>query len=328
VASADQLTIMGRSIDRLVTVEMRLGEYSRGVAAKLHAAALAAQDAPSLSLLAAQRLQARVAPGDAVLVVTGAGHAEHMPAGETDGPLGAAGLARALQRGLDARPVLLTAAPYAPPVEASLHALGLGDLAVLPLASDAQAIGYVERHAPAAVVSIETLTANRAGVAHTASGMAATDEQPHAAALIDAARERGVLTVGIGDNGNEAGYGLIEAAVREHKPFGDVCRCPCGGGIASATVTDVLVTGNVSNWAAYGVEAMLAALLGEPDVLHGAAEEAAMLDGALAAGAIDGSTGRPVPLVDGTGLEVQQAVLTMLRAIVENGLAEPPGRRF
>jgi hypothetical protein len=146
--------------------------------------------------------------------------------------------------------------------------------------------------------------------------------------LVEQARRQSALSIGIGDNGNEIGFGLIEKAVREVKPYGDKCQCSCGMGIASAIETDVLVSANISNWGAYGVEAMLAALLGVPALLHSAETETAMLEAAVDAGALDGSTGGKRMAVDGCGLDVQQAELTMLRAILENGLADPPRRPF
>jgi hypothetical protein len=228
--------------------------------------------------------------------------------------------------------VLVTAPDYAPPAEAAFAAAGLSDVEVLPLGCDdraaQQTAEYLSRLQPAAVISIETLAPNTVGTAHTASGLPASGERPRVETLIAAARDRGVLTIGMGDNGNEAGCGVIEPAVREHKPYGDVCRCPCGGGIATAVSTDVLVVANISNWAAYGVEAMLAASLGDPELLHDVLVEKEMLEAAVDAGAIDGSTGRPLIAVDGTDLGVQQAVLTILRSIVDNGLSQPPGRPF
>jgi hypothetical protein len=331
-ATDRQLTIMGRSVDRATTVEMRLGVYSRGVAADLYGAALEAQGGAPLSLLAASRLHGAVGKGDTVLIATGAGHVVHMPAGETDGPLGAVALGRILERGLGAVPVFVTAAEYAAPLEAAAEAAGLETVSILHVSSDERAVaecaGFLDRHRPAAVVSVETLSPNAAGVSHTASGMATSEVRPRIEELFYEAARRGVPTVGVGDNGNEIGFGLVEPAVRALKPFGDVCRCDCGAGIASAVATDVLVAANISNWGAYGIEAMLAALLGDPGLIHDGEIERRMLERSVEAGAIDGSTGKKLEAVDGSDLAVQQALLTFLRAIVANGLSEPPNRPF
>ncbi len=49
-------------------------------------------------------------------------------------------------------------------------------------------------------------------------------------------------------------------------PSGSGCRCECGGGMATVVETDVLVTATMSNWGCYGIEAMLAFLLGSVDL--------------------------------------------------------------
>jgi hypothetical protein len=327
-----QLEFIGRSVDRQVTVEMRLGAYSRGVAAKLYDAALAAHDVPSLTLHAARVLRDRVGVGDIVMLASGAGHNTQLPAGETDGPLGVAALARTLHLGLGARPIFISAPEYAPPIGAAAAAAGLPNAEVLPLPpsddSPIRAREYIDRLSPAAVIVVEVLAPNHIGVAHTASGLLATEERARIEDLIAAARAANILTIGVGDNGNEIGFGVIEAAVREHKPYGNLCRCPCASGIASAISTEVLVAANISNWGAYGVEAMLAALLQDPSLLHNGVLEQQMLDAAVGAGARDGSTGKSIPAVDGAPLEVHQALLRILHAIVENGLTEPPDRGF
>jgi thiamine pyrophosphate-dependent acetolactate synthase large subunit-like protein len=74
--------------------------------------------------------------------------------------------------------------------------------------------------------------------------------------------KEGVLTVGIGDGGNEIGMGNIYDTVRKVVPYGDQCKCPAKCGIADSTLVDVTVVATVSNWGAYGIEACLAALSG------------------------------------------------------------------
>ncbi len=326
-----QLSVMASAADRLASVEMRLGSYSRGVAVPLYEAARAAQGGVSLSLLAATTLHDAAAPGRSVVIATGAGHPTYMPAGETDGPLGAVALARALQRGYGVKAVFATASLYELPLRAAAEVAGLDAVSILPVGEEteaaAEAAACLDRHQPLAVVAVEALAPNAAGIAHTASGLAAID-RPALEELVREAARRGIVSIGIGDNGNEIGFGLIESDIRRIKPFGDCCNCPCRAGIASAVATDILVAANVSNWGAYAVTAMLAALSGDPTVLHTPDLERRMLEAAVEAGACDGSTGSVIPYVDGSGLDVQQAVLTLLAAIVENGLIEPPSRPF
>lgn len=178
-------TIACANIDRLITVEMRRSDYSRGVIAKLHAAAQAAQGEAPLSLLGARFLQEKVVAGRVVLITTGAGHPDYLPAGETDGPPGAAVLAR-LVTALGGVPILLTEAAYVNNMAATALAAGLGlrspevaqriawTTAVLPLSAGADAQAEAEallaRFDPSLLISIEKLGPNAAGIAHSASG--------------------------------------------------------------------------------------------------------------------------------------------------------------
>ena len=90
--------------------------------------------------------------------------------------------------------------------------------------------------------------------------------------------------------------------------------------MATITKTDVLVISSISNWGAYGTVACLAWLLGDPSLIPDPADERRVIEQCALQGASDGMTGLPIPYVDGTPLEVQMAILTMLRTIVVNGL--------
>jgi hypothetical protein len=71
--------------------------------------------------------------------------------------------------------------------------------------------------------------------------------------LFKAARQRGVLTIGVADPGNEIGMGAIADTVKRRLlPYGAKCQRPCAGGVADATEVDVVVPGTCSNWSAYG----------------------------------------------------------------------------
>ena len=117
--------IFGEHVDRLVTIEMkRPGIPSRGVILPLYDAARRVQKRP-LTLVAAEKLKENVAPGNYVLIATGSGKAPWRPAGETDGPLGAVSLARAIKLGLGGRPCFVAGEPYMPPVAAASDAAGI-----------------------------------------------------------------------------------------------------------------------------------------------------------------------------------------------------------
>src|SRR5262249_51089250 len=123
-----------------------------------------------LSTLAARKLIARVNDGDTVLIATGAGVPPNLPFGETDGPPGAAVLARPLAIGLGANTVLLCEPSHIGPVSAvvdlirgTLSDRGSITARALPAGSSAGVDEVASRvieevydhHRPVAVVFVE-----------------------------------------------------------------------------------------------------------------------------------------------------------------------------
>ncbi len=334
--TAEQFDLMGRHIDRLVTVEARISPTSRNVIVQLYEAACVAQGGGPLSMLAARQILQHLGPGKTVFLTTGAGDPRYLPAGETDGPPGVAALALAIHAATGAVPILFTEEPFVENLAATTLAVGLGirepkyalntgfTTAVLPLAHDdtaeKQAADYLDAYRPSMVISIEKLGPNPAGVAHTSTGTPTAGDRARAECLFDEAAKRGIPSLGIGDNGNELGFGLIPEAVAKYKPN--------GAKLCTRVKTDVLVPANTSNWGAYAVEAALAALTGRPEIMHTAEIERRMIDACVATHGADGSTGRHILQVDGMPAEVSCAIVTMLGCIVRNGLVTGFRRAF
>ena len=277
---------------------------------------------------AALALAGRVRPGDRVWVITGLVVPGAIPRGETDGPPGAGVLARALAAGLGARVLLLAEAPVLPVVTATLAALARAErggppwrqacrTAAFPRRARAAAlwIGRRFRHPPRAVVAVEKLGPNARGVVHTAAGLDVTAAQARTEVLFGAARRRGSLTVGVGDRGNEVGFGAAAARLAAAGGMG-ACACPCRSSIACTVAADRPVAAATSNWGAYGTAAALAILAGNPRLLHSPAAEVAMLDSCVRAGAVDGITRRSAPTVDGISLAAQVALVRRLQSLV------------
>lgn len=330
--------VIAEYVDRLCTVEMRPagGNLPRGVIHRLYDAARAGAGKP-LTLALAEALHERVGPGDRVLLLTGAGGPPVLPRGEVDGLLGAAALARALHLGRGAEVVVLTEDRVEEPIRAACTGAGLNfrrldgpemqhavAFVAMPTDDDeckAQAAELLDT-SPAAVVAIEKLSPNREGVIHGATGLEYHDSHAKAHHLVEGARERGILTGGIGDGGNEIGFGVIADAVREVMPAGDKCQCPCNGGSAAAVATDHLVVAAISNWGAYGVAAMLGWLVGDRGVLVDADDLERMLRATVDAGAYDGALGRPVLCDDGVPLEAHRSMIMMLHSVLEIGFSD------
>jgi hypothetical protein len=249
-----------------------------------------------------------------------------------------------LATGIGAVPILVTEAEYVENIAATALASGMGirdfevarrvpgTCAVAPFPSDDRASPvaeeYFELYQPQAIVAIEKLGPNAAGVTHTATGLPASRSRARVEVLFDLAASRGILTVGVGDNGNELGFGTIQEAVRKRKEYGTVCRCPCGQGIATRVSADVLVVGGTSNWGAYGIASATAAILGGPALIHSAEVERRMLEECVRMGAADGAVGRHTLTVDGTPSTTQVALLELMRNVITTGLMPPRKRLF
>ncbi|HHX26897.1 MAG TPA: DUF4392 domain-containing protein [Firmicutes bacterium] len=334
--------IIGEYVDRLVNLEMRVqGGLPRGVTHKLYEAARKKQG-PPLTFLAAQKLIDALKPGDNVIIATGAGVPPWLPKGETDGPLGAASLARALDIGLGVKPIVVGEERTMAPTEASFEAAGVTivdekmfnershvALAIpYPLgesAGEATAHELMERFKPKAVITVEKHGPSASGMYHSIMGVGRSpDLVANVKFLTDLAQEQDILTIGIGDGGNEIGFGLIYDDVRRIQAYGPKCQCPCGAGVATVSKADVLVATAVSNWGAYGISAMLALMLENRRVLQDTETEYRMLDACIRAGAMDGLYTSQVMYVDGTSSAVQAALITILHHIVDNGLSQQP----
>src|SRR5262245_51002264 len=246
------------------------------------------------------------------------------PAGETDGPLGAVFLARALVP-LGIRVVLLTDAFCTPALAAGIGMAGLRKavaLVTLPPAGQfptltaeayweavAERTGRLthlialERVGPSHTIeslaaqsaeSVETyrreVPAEHHDRCHTMRGLDITDKMCPAHLLFEAGarKQAGVTTIGIGDGGNEIGMGTV--------PWATIARnIPRGGLVACRVATDRLVVCGVSNWGAYGLAAGVRLLRnGGPDAdLFNLQREAEILECMVRQGPlVDGVSGK------------------------------------
>jgi hypothetical protein len=338
--------IVGEYIDKIANVEMLDDTQTRRNRTHLlYEAARAKQGAP-LTYLAAMGLAENVKKDDYVILLSGAGVSPWLEWGETDGPTGIASLARALSFGLGARPVYVGNEKELGPVIAAGVAAGITVLdkeAVevykrkntalsipFPLGdkgAKAKALEILDEFKPTAILGVEKHAPNPVGVWHSADGQAGDPEwQPHVHHIVEEGKKRGVFSVGIGDGGNEIGYGVIGEEANEifKRAYGVTCQCGCGGGEATACATDVLVSASVSNWGAYGISAMLAYMLEDPSILQDADTERRMVEVMAQAGAVEAMSALSIPEVDGTSLPVQQAVITMMHGVVANALRRKP----
>jgi len=241
--------------------------------------------------------------GKRTLLTTGFTVAPGQP--ETDGPPGTAVLGRAL-RLLGHKVTYITDAVTVPTLEAALDALG-ERTAVLTFdgapESAAAARRVLAAEAPTHLISIERPGRAKDGDYRNARGVSVKDWNPPLDALFLAAPRR-VVTVGIGDGGNEIGMGNVRSRILRT------------GAVSPAIISVVkvghLVVAGTSNWGAWGVVAELSRLAGRP-LLHSAEEERRMVEACVAAGAVDGLSRRREATVDGLPLAAHIGMLELLK---------------
>lgn len=329
--SDEKLHKMGEAIDSFCSIEIT----GRGVVRDLYLAARAVQDGP-LCLTAAQRLHARVGPGDVVVIATG------LPtypwfSGEQDGPVGAGALARALVLGLAARPVIVTEEIHLGMCRAAIRGAGLyaRDLndalrlpttaAVLAFPTDPAEASHtadqlLDHARPKALIAIERPGANEHGHYHGAKGFQLTEHCAKVDMLFERGRASGIYTLGIGDGGNELGCGLIRDAVVSMVPYAAKCQCPCGGSVVPAFLPDHLVISAISNWGAYGIAAALGILLDRREVLHSRDVDHRMHDLCAAAEANNDGPGLLDPGTDAVPSGVHGDFVELLGFMVQSGI--------
>lgn len=315
---------VGDPLDRLMTVEARppRGGLPPGIVVPMYEICREYHGEP-VSTLAARSLAETLEAGSGVLICTGAGVPPLLPMGETDGPPGAAALARALAIGFGANVTLSAEPAHAKAVSALASLVATetdrsGSVSFRPLPDDDDedvASRLIGELAPSAVVFVELDGPNGEGRCHGVRGdqrPADTRNRLHKLAAL--AKERGVLTIGIGDGGNEVGFGTIAPALSLIHP---------NPSVITTVKVDCLVSCSVSNWGAYAVVSALAAHLGDARLVHSPSRELAFIATCLEAGARDGMDGKLRLAVDGIGWKGHMAVVELMSAIVAPHLSEP-----
>jgi D-glutamate cyclase len=218
------------------------------------------------------------------------------PAYETDGPLGALFLERALAVGSYDGTAAIAEGPIHAALDAARARIGIQRPIV---AAQGMAAIYIERGGPALD-----------GKRYTMRGRDITD---HLDPQLDIGHSWGRATIGIGDGGNEIGMGKI--------PHDIVARDIANGDLIHCRVpVDHLIVAGVSNWGAYALAAGVYVLRGiqPPTDLFDPDREREILEVMVKEGPlVDGVTGRQTATVDGLTWEVYIQPLIRIREIVE-----------
>jgi hypothetical protein len=219
------------------------------------------------------------------------------PCAETDGPLGAVFLARALTP-LGVQITLVTDALCRQALEVGLDACGLrGTVPVVTLPPGSELDGGPFTH----LVAVERVGPGYDSRCRNMRGRDITDHTAPAHLLFEGAARRtpAPTTIGIGDGGNEIGMGKVPRdVIGRNIPRGDLIAC--------RVATDHLIVAGVSNWGAYALAAGVALLRGgrlDP-ALFDADRERELLRVMVEQGPlVDGVTARPALAVDGLPFE-------------------------
>jgi len=331
----DRLRRAAETIEALVNLDLT----ERGVIRALHDAARTRGESP-LCHTAAQRMLDAVPTGGVVAFLTGFPEFPWIGRGvaETDGPVGAAVLARALLKARRAIAVFPCECHFAGAIEAAIRGIGL-----VPVRADAAAVRpgdpvcivhvvdgpvdagvWLETYRPSLLVAIERPGRSASGRYHSMSGTSIGDCLENLEDLFVAAASHDVLTIAIGDGGNEIGMGGLRDVVERDVPKGAACGCGCGGGIAAESPAAVLVTAVLANLGATAIAASLALLTGRREVLPSPELEMRSLAACAGWGAVDGQHNECVVSADGLDARAYAGVLETIAAVVDRHVG---GRR-
>jgi len=317
-------TIACANIDRVMNIEMRgHGSLPRGMKWSMY---LMAREAAGMPLVLAAALEFDRSPCR-VLLASGAAVPHHMPVGENDGPIGTAVLARTLTA-IGHTVAVVTDPAAATAFRVLLQMLGV-QAEVIEIGLDDQALQERLARDYDVFCAIERLGGNPNGIIYGATGVSRAEHRANLDLLFNSARRLGKRTVGIGDGGNEIGFGKVhERLSREWPQYNYREVTPCGGGVYSVVETDVLLVANSSNMGAHAVTAGLALLRADLSLCHTAESELALAHVGVGLGLIDGGSGLLRPWCDGVPPSANAAVVEVMRTIVAQSLAPVGNRTF
>ena len=301
------------NIDRLVTIGIRAMGVPRKNMYKIYEAGAFAGP---ISLQIIQALADR--PGARVGIFTGAADPVKFPKGENDGPLGSAALARCLDM-LNYHVCIYTEPECVGGVQMALDVLGSSVPIVKLEKGPGTQYDTIAQELDVAI-TIEKLGSNSKGILHNLSGNKRNDIRAVMDDIVLQMNSMGKLTVGIGDGGNEIGFGNLYEQARYFVPGATNCKCGCGGGIVTTTRVSICYPVAISNWGAYAIMAALACWYKRPELALTPEEEHKMLTQGVNFGLVDGGTGQHRYGLDGIDGDASVACVRLLQEIVNVSL--------
>ncbi len=314
-------TMLGKNIDKTITIDV----IGRGVIHDLYEDARGYS--ASLTMETGKAIIDKISYGDNVLITTGFLIPPTMKP-ETDGPIGALILSKTLNSIFGVKTHIITEREVLDLLVklSKLKCLRMSDsIDVLPFTLNEKVAvkdsrKLIEALNPSIIIAIEKVGRNSKGVYHNMRGLNVSNRSIKIDYLFHEAKEAGMTTIGIGDGGNEIGMGNIKETVKKSVPFGAVCNCSCGSGIATDIKTDFLIPSTVSNWGAYGLSACISYLTNNAFETHSEDIERHLLLEAAKIGAVDGVSAQNTPTVDGINVNIHSCIIRILKTLVMNAL--------
>lgn len=248
-----------------------------------------------------------------VLIVTGFAIRDTLT-GETDGPIGAVSLASALEQ--LGKNVILVTDRYSKDMLYNCCRVKdiIGSMEIVPYEkADIFCEYLLEKHKPSHIVAIERPGRAKDGCCYSMRGEDLSDLVPNIERLFEKAKNQEIVTLAVGDGGNEIGMGKVASFVTNYVNKGNL--------ICAAISTDYLIIAGVSNWGGHALTAALS-LMTNTMLLHDFKTEIKLLESMVSAGAVDGCTKKSTVTVDGLSLEENLEILKRLRGVVQEGLEE------
>ncbi|MCR5175485.1 MAG: DUF4392 domain-containing protein [Anaerovibrio sp.] len=228
--------------------------------------------------------------------------------GETDGPIGTANIAASFERlGIDVLP--LTDEEGLKPFAAALRAIGCKSEPICVPAKDTEAFirRTLDDFAPTHLITLERPGKARDGHYHNMGGAVIDDMLADTTCIIDEARKRGVVTISVGDGGNEIGMGSLRKTIEAKVPHGvEICASECA---------EISVVSGVSNWWGWGISALLSLKHGI-DLMTDESMEMKVIKAVVKAGSVDGCTKANDITVDNLSMKVHMDILNKVRHIL------------
>lgn len=257
--------------------------------------------------------------GKAAIITTGFPIMKTLSA-ETDGPLGSLILAMILNKigykiifvsGEITLPLVKELSEIIPLRDIRFYKCTSSDVACITLGEE-----ITKKFSPQIAIAVESPAPNEKNVYHNMYGQDISTICGHFGALFKTFNSYDIFQVGIGDGGNEIGMGLLKDELKSIIKYGDVCQCPCKGGIISNVATDHLIPAQTSNIGAYILAASLIIFFNLDIVLDISLIEQ-MLEKAMDLNAIDGILMKVSKSVDGIPFDRIKKVLLEINYILK-----------